>query len=190
MKKYIALLASIIVALPTFANWQLDHSNSIISFITIKKEHIAENHQFEKFSGSIDITGKVILDIDLSSVNTAIEIRDQRIKEHLFNTSIFPKATFTSQVNVTQLLALQVGMSEELSIKGDISLHGQVQSVTTKVLVTRLNEKKILVSSLQPLLIKAENFGLVKGINKLQALAHLPSISYVVPVSFNLQYTH
>jgi hypothetical protein len=46
----------------------------------------------------------------------------------------------------------------------------------------------MLVTTVQPVIIKAEDFALVAGINKLQALAKLPSIAYTVPVSFVLTF--
>jgi hypothetical protein len=46
-----------------------------------------------------------------------------------------------------------------------------------------------VVTTLQPVIIKAEDFALVAGINKLKSLASLPSIAYSVPVSFVLTFT-
>jgi len=43
-----------------------------------------------------------------------------------------------------------------------------------------------VVSSLAPVIVQANEFGLVAGVEKLKELAGLPSISLAVPVSFVL----
>jgi hypothetical protein len=55
-------------------------------------------------------------------------------------------------------------------------------------MVAKLSDKQFIVSSLQPILLNAKNFSLVAGVQKLQELAKLPSISNAVPVSFVLTF--
>jgi len=50
-------------------------------------------------------------------------------------------------------------------------------------------DDKLVVSSKNPIMIQASDFGLVAGIQKLQELAKLPSIATAVPVSFVLTFT-
>jgi len=188
MKKITLMLIGLL-SFPVFAQWQLNNEGSTVSFTTIKKQQIAENHHFETVAASISEQGKVQVEIDLTSVNTNIGIRDERMKEHLFNTSTFPKATFSTQLAADQVSSLTVGNSEKLQVEGTIDLHGQSQKITAEVLVTKVNEQRLLVASLQPLLIKAQDFDLVAGINKLQELAGLPSITHTVSVNFVLNFT-
>lgn len=42
----------------------------------------------------------------------------------------------------------------------------------------------------ESLIINAQDFDLISGINKLQTLANLPSITFSVPVNFILTFTH
>ncbi len=189
MKKLAIFLMSII-AFPSFADWQLNKELSTLSFTSVKKEHIAENHHFEQLDASITKNGNVTLTIDLASVNTNIPIRDQRMKEHLFNTAMFPKATFSSQLSSNLISQLAIGQSEKHQIKGKVDLHGHVQEVSAAVLLTKISDNKLLVVSLKPLLINASQYSLVVGINKLRELAKLPSIGQTVPVSFALSFTH
>ena len=51
-------------------------------------------------------------------------------------------------------------------------------------------EQGIKVNSIQPILINANDYGLLKGVEKLKSLAGLNSINIVVPVSFSLQYAN
>jgi len=173
-----------LTALPVFSAWHLDNDNSTLSFVSVKKNSVAEAHSFAKLTGVIDAKGLVNVDVDLMSVNTHIAIRDERMKEHLFETSLFPKATLTTQLNIVEFEKLAVGSSHNVKLKGMISLHGQQQEVVINVLIMRLNQDTVIASTLSPFMIKAESFKLVSGINKLQQLAGLPSISKAVPVSF------
>ncbi len=189
-KKIMFIILMNIIAFQSAADWQLSQQNSTVNFTTVKKEHVIENHYFENVSANISKEGKINLSIDLTSVNTKIAIRDQRIKEHLFNTLLFPKAIFTAQLNTNQLENLMSGSSKALRINGRIELHGQSQDVLINVLVTKLSKTTLLVASQESLIIKAQDFDLVAGINKLQALANLPSITQSVPVNFILMFTH
>ena len=186
--RFIFVLLTTVMAFPALSAWQLDNQNSRLSFVTIKKSHVAEVSKFEQLKGSVDNSGKVAFNIELASVNTNIGIRDDRMKEHLFNTKLFPSATFTSQLDMAAFKKIAVGKTAILPLSGSIGLHGQNQQVNVDVLVAKLTKNSFVVSSLQPVVIKASGFDLVKGINKLKELAGLPSISNVVPVSFVLTF--
>jgi dihydrodipicolinate synthase/N-acetylneuraminate lyase len=60
------------------------------------------------------------------------------------------------------------------------------QLLSLDVLVTKLAANKILVVSAHPVIIKADEFALAKGVEALREVAGLPMISYAVPVSFYL----
>ena len=186
MRISLLLAASLLVTPLQAATWQLNPTQSQVSFTTIKNKHIAENNTFGSINATLNEQGKFAFTIDLESVNTAIPIRDERMKEHLFNTKSFTQATFNAQVDVKALDTLNVGDSKKLSISGDISLHGQSQPLSATVMVSKLKDNKLLVSSLAPMLLKADDFKLIAGLNKLQELAGLKSISKTVPVSFVL----
>jgi len=180
-----SLLITCLAIFPAFSQWQLNQDLSQINFVTIKKQHIAENQRFDQFSGQVT-KGKVNISINLASVNTNIGIRDERMKEHLFNISTFPTATFSADITEKVLNTIAVGQTKRLTVSGTISLHGVSQKVQAEVLVAKLSKTSMLVTSMQPLLIKAKDFTLIEGINTLQKLAGLPSIGYTVPLSFVL----
>lgn len=189
MRKILVVLLGLITC-PVFADWHLSDDRSIVSFTTFKKEHIGENHTFDKVSASLKEDGVLQVSVDIASVNTNIEIRNERMKNYLFDTTNFSHAFFNSKLNMAQLASLTVGSSEVLTVSGTIDLHGQSQQTTITVMVSKLSENKLLVASMKPILIHAESFDLVKGINKLKQLASLPSITYTVPVSFVLSFNH
>jgi polyisoprenoid-binding protein YceI len=183
------LSLSILITAPAYSAWTLDSSKSSLTFVSIKKGTVAENHRFKDFSGGINDKGLANISIDLSSVDTKIAIRDQRMAEHLFETVKFAQANFSVQLNQNEIDAIASGSSKNMVLKGSLDLHGQQQEVTISVMVMKLSEKNMVVTTLQPVIIKAEDFALVAGINKLKSLASLPSIAYSVPVSFVLTFT-
>ena len=183
------LSLSILITAPAYSAWKLDSSKSSLTFVSIKKGTVAENHRFKNFSGGINDNGLANVSIDLSSVDTKIAIRDQRMAEHLFETAKFAHANFSVQLSQKEIDVIASGSSKKMLLKGSLDLHGQQQMVTLKVMVLKLSEKNIVVTTLQPVIIKAEDFALVAGINKLKSLASLPSIAYSVPVSFVLTFT-
>lgn len=186
------IISLLIVATTSFsalADWKLDNANSLVNFISVKKGTIAENHSFAALVGNINEQAQVNISVDLLSVNTNIAIRDERMKKFLFETDQYTSAKFTAQLDQAMLKTLKVGQIQKLSVSGKIDFHGLQQATIIEVSVVKLAENKILVNTLQPFFIKAGSFGVVEGINKLKALASLPSINYVVPVSFTVVFT-
>lgn len=48
---------------------------------------------------------------------------------------------------------------------------------------------KIVITSTNPIIIKAEDYGLAEGVAMLQELAKLPSVATAVPVNFVLTFS-
>ena len=184
----ITLLVSAITSLPALATWQLDNEKSSLTFISVKKSTIAENHHFSTLEGNINEQALVNINVDLASVNTNIAIRDERMKQFVFESSKYASAKFSAQLDNTMIEALKIGEVKKLTVNGKIDFHGQQQAIAIDVNVIKLTEKQISVHTNQPFFIKADAFGVVAGINKLKELAALPSIDYVVPVSFSVTF--
>tara|TARA_R110002049_G_scaffold138781_11_gene299234 strand:+ start:18714 stop:19292 length:579 start_codon:yes stop_codon:yes gene_type:complete len=170
------------------ADWVLDNEESILSFTSTKANAAAEVHKFGMLNGHVDKSGNATLKIDLNSVDTAIELRDERMRELLFNTAEFPEATLTMSVDMQQLKALQAGDSLSIDGTGELSLHGTSIEIAVAMKVARLGAKRLLVASEKPVIINAASVGLAEGIEKLREVAGLPSISPAVPVTFVLSF--
>ena len=186
--RYLLLLSCLLVNLPAAANWQLNNANSRLSFITIKKQDVAEVHQFEQLQASIDQQGNIKLDINLNSLNTKIPVRDQRMQQFLFETNTFPKASLNAKIDTNIIKHLKVGQQKRITLTGTIALHGQQQIMNFDLMIARLNQQTLLVTSFSPVILNAKSFALVQGVKKLQAMAKLPSISNAVPISFVLTF--
>jgi polyisoprenoid-binding protein YceI len=186
MKAFIISLALSFSSL-SLADWTLQQPSSIY-FLTSKNTHTTEIHSFKKFEGAINTQGLAKLSIDLSSVDTRIAIRNERMQEHLFETSLFSQATFEADIPTDLLAQVSAGQQTEFELKGKISLHGEQAQAYCQVMISPNKDKTITVSSITPMVIDAESFNLIAGINKLQELAGLKSITRTVPLTFNLSF--
>jgi len=189
MKKIaVSLLLASCASMPTHADWVLNSDASTLSFISTKAVNIAEVHSFAMLEGTVDSDGAVRISIDLASVDTGIEIRDDRMQEMLFESGTYSRATLTAMADTAMLNSLAVGESQSDAIEGQLALHGQTMPLTFEVVVTRTSESGILVASRKPVVVNAPLFGLEEGVERLREVAGLPSISMAVPVSFVLSF--
>lgn len=170
------------------AAWSLDGAASYLNFVTTKNTHNVEVHNFTQISGAIDNTGVATLAIDLSSVNTNVALRDERMRDLLFQIASFPTATATLNLPSGLLTNLAVGGTNEIQITASLNLHGVTSPVATKVSVQRLSATRIVVQNLSPVVVNAPDHGLSAGVEALRAAVGIASISTAVPVDFTLIY--
>lgn len=181
-------IATFLLLGPSFAmaDWILDNDQSSISFTSIKANSAAEVHGFRQLTGSISKAGAAKISIDLRSVDTNIEIRDERMRELLFETEQYPTAIIGASINAEHLAALKPGKSDSMNLDIDLAIHGTSSKIAVPVTVVRLTKKRLLVSSEKPVIVNADQLGLADGVEKLREIAGLPSISPAVPVTFVL----
>ena len=103
--KTLSLSLTLLLFLPmtVLAKWTLVNNESSIHFISVKKNTLAEVHTFTQLTGNVDNTGALSIDIDLSSVETNIPIRNQRMKEMLFDVIKFPTANVSGKIDLVRL---------------------------------------------------------------------------------------
>ena len=168
------------------AHWVLTPEASTLSFVSIKAGDIGEVHTFKNLSGLIDNDGNATIQIDLTSVDTGIEVRDERMRNVLFNTAVTPTATFTAQVDLTQMPDIKIGSSAAMTITGTLDIAGTQAEVSGPVRAVRLAPRKVMVLTSAAILLNVSQLGLVEGVEALREIAGLPSISKAVPVTFAL----
>lgn len=190
IKKIVLVSAIILMAVSAHADYQLDNANSSLYFTSIKKDKVVEAHTFKQLSGSFAEDGAVLVTVDLSSVETHIETRNERMKTMLFETNLFPKAKVSATVNVNKLKSMKAGDMKNISVQLIIDLHGKTKQLDTMLKVVGLSNGSLLVMTVKPMLINAFDFGLDTGIQKLMEAAKLPSIATAVPVSFSLVFNN
>ncbi|WP_396588637.1 YceI family protein [Bermanella sp. R86510] len=186
--RILTLCLACFISTQALADWTLSEPSHVY-FVSTKNNAIAEVNHFKAISGDVSDDGTATLKIDLSSVDTGIDIRDERINKHLFNTEKYTHATFTSNIPTDVLKKAEKGQSFSLQLSGSLKLHGESQTISTAVSITSAKDGRIRVNSIEPVLIKADDFALAKGINKLREIAGLDSIVTTVPVTFSLLFT-
>jgi hypothetical protein len=105
-----------------------------------------------------------------------------------FEVASFPNATVTGQLSDDMLSELADGAVVEQVLPLTLSLHGVEASVTAHLRAAPA-EGGWHIATLQPILIKAEDFALTDGVEALRTIAGLQAISAAVPVTVDLHLT-
>lgn len=167
-------------------SWDLDSTTSYLNFVTTKNLHNVEIHTFGTLTGSISTAGVATVTIDMNSVSTGVALRDQRVRDLLFQTATYPTATITVNVPSSLLSTLAAGQTTQTDLSANVNLHGVSATVTTRVSVQRLSSSRVLVQSMAPVVTRAADFNLTDGVEALRSIVNLTSISAAVPVDFAL----
>lgn len=183
----VATLA-LLAAAPVHAGWKLNNDKSSISYLSTKvvaggAASVAEENRFTKLTGSVDDDGNAVVSIDLSSVETNIPIRNERMLKFVFEVADFPEATIKAKVS-RDLTRSGVHATE---LPMTLSLHGIEKELNVPVLIA-VDGWNVSVVSTKPVLLNAAEFGFEGGLKKLTEIAGLLHIPYTVPVSFNLSF--
>jgi len=104
----------------------------------------------------------------------------------LFEISSFAQARISGKVSLDKLNKLEVGESYIELVALNLSLHGISNQIKNNIRVTKLKGSQIHITSIRPVLIKADDYALSEGVEKLRKIASLPSITGLVPVTFDL----
>lgn len=175
--------------IPSNALYVLDPTNSSLFFISAKKSHVVETHTFTTLSGDINDAGVATLTINLDSIESNIAIRNERMRNLLFETATFPEAIVTLDVDTDALANQSVGSAVSQSVSASLDLHGFINTVTADLIVTKVSATELLVQNTSPILLKSGDYGLDIGIEALREIAGLNVIGYTVPINFTLLYS-
>lgn len=166
------------------ADWaSLDSQNSSVNFVSIKLNEISEIHSFDSVSGSISDAGKVTIEIEAASINSGIEIRDERMQESLFMVMDYPQITVRAKIKID---ALPGGVSR-LQFPAVVNLKGVELLMTVDAFVF-LDDESVTVSSATPVIVTTAQSGFAEGVATLSDLAGGIAIGGSVPVSFFLSF--
>lgn len=165
----------------------LDADTSRIAFGSVKKNTLGEVHHFEEISGSVSAEGAVVIEINLNSVQTNIDIRNERMIEHVFKAA--PAATLSAQVDMAALNALPVGGSMVSEVDATLALAGTEAELYTDMFILRLAEDSVMVTTNDMIFLDTEEAGLDGGIDALKALADLSGITRAAPVTLRLMFS-
>lgn len=191
LRQITPLLLAMLVLLPSAAaraDWELDNTRSTVNFISVKNDSVGEVHSFDTLVGYIGSAGNAELTIDLGSVQTLIDIRNERMREMLFETVKFPTASVSAQMDPEIIAAAAEGGIVTADLPVTVSLHGHTKTLTVSIVMMGEGDGRLRVVSAHPVLVNAADFGLEDGVAALQKVAGLEAISRVVPVSLQLAF--
>ncbi len=175
---------------PLSGDWVVNSDGSHVSFVSIKSGDIAEAHTFGEIDGTVLADGSATIEIPLETVQTNIDLRDERMRDFLFETDTYPTANVTAKLDPAVFSGLGIGDSTVIPVTAQLDLHGQTNEIDTNLQVTRIAADKVLVTTVTPIFIDTADFALSDGVEKLRELANLPAITPVVPVDFSILLTH
>lgn len=185
---FVALVSGAALALPSAAfgaGWTLDNAASKVAFGSIKKETVGEVHHFTELSGSVSESGDVTVEIDVTSVETFIDIRNERMVKWVFDAA-FPKAVLKAKVDAAAMADMPVGGTDTLDVSGTLSFNGADVPVDALLFVARLSESRVLVTTDEMIMIATEDLGINPAVDRLMEVAELPGITRVAPVTLRL----
>jgi len=179
-----AVALALTVPMAAAETWTLNGDMSNIAFGSVKNEYNGEVHRFSTLSGSVDAQGQVVVSVPLTSVETMIDIRNERMRELVFKNS--PTATVSATVDMVALDKLGVGESMVTETEGTLSLLGQEVAIYSDLFVIRVGEDKVMVTTDGMLMLATDELGVDAAIDQLQDIAGLDSITRVSPVTVRL----
>ncbi len=180
---------SLLISTAAFAGghitWKSVAEESRVAFGSVKKNVAGEVHHFNKVSGVVKELGEMVITIDLASLETNIDIRNERMAKHVFQEG---KATavISGKINMDELNALKPGETKVVEIDAKLALAGTETDIEAEMLVARLSEDRVLVTTADFIMLSTKDLGIDAGVDMLKKLAKLPEITRVTPVAIRM----
>jgi len=180
-------VTSLAAANPFEHGWSLDGEASSITFLSVKKDKIAELSEFASISGQITESGIAQLVVALDSVDTKIDLRNVRMRFLFFETFNFPEATVTAVLDPSAIQDLPQLRRKTMSVPVTLDLHGAKVELAPRLAVTLLDNDRVNISSIDPVILQLQDFNLLEGREKLQEAANV-TITPLGIVNLNLTF--
>lgn len=172
--------------------WQIHQPASSLTFNTTKSGAagvggVTETMRFKNFKGGLSGKGQIELTIDLSSVDSGIAIRDERLQNMFWNVAAHPSVSFVGQLSADDMKNIAAGKaSNAVMVEGQLTMAGQAKPIKAALQVIPA-QHKLYVSTRQPIVINANDFGLNAGVEALRTIMGLNYLSTSAPVTFALE---
>lgn len=166
--------------------WELNADESSFNFSSTKNGDITEQHSIGSLVGEADFTGQIVVRLDLSTVDTGIEIRDQRMREFLFEVDKYPVARIEADYDLDVLGEIAPGSEQIITLPFAVKLHGVEKEMTLAVKINRPEWGRVIITPAGDFIIEAADFNMEEGLLTLKGLAGLEDISTQVPITFKL----
>lgn len=215
MKRLVTVLVAVSVILagcgqsrqqpkPITGKFNVVPSESNINFTSIKNQDVGVTGFFKDVTGTVTVpangninqaTGKITL--GLSSLNTGLSVRDERVLKHFFETNpegdgknaeaVFTIESLDSE-NVQKLSSLN--KSVKLTALGTMKIHGESVKQSMNLTVTRTGKDEVRVTTRKPYVFDIKKFNMVDPLKKLMEVCGHGDVSLAVPIEINLTLQH
>ncbi len=188
---------------PLAGTYTVDSNASQVSFTTVKNHELSVSGKFKNISGSIEVpkddtpdksTGTII--IDVASLNTGSQERDQNILEHFFeavgDNVVSENITFTlgpMKAKGTVESPLEINKPVELIANGELKIHKTTKSQQFRLTVTRVGPNRILITNSDPYVFDINKFKMADPLKKLMEVCDHGAVSNIVPVQLHIVLT-
>jgi polyisoprenoid-binding protein YceI len=175
------------------AQWILDSESAELNFLSTKvlinKQSITEISGFNTLSGSVSDDGELMLTVQLESVNTQVPIRDQRLRDWVFQVEKYSSVEISGQVSKVDLKALVVGKPMGITQAFILKTHGKSLPLKAELQLVKSADGALHVSTLTPILLDVKQLDMNLGVEKLIEVMGLASINQQIPITFNGTFT-
>jgi len=120
---------------------------------TAKAGTVIEIHQFTGLDGKVIKSGDASVNIDLTSISSAVDVRDVRMRFLLFETYRFPNADIAAKLDMSKFQDLLTTTRITYPLKFTLGLHGVTKDIEAPVTVTHISDKSISVATPKPIVI-------------------------------------
>lgn len=168
-------------------SWTLVPEASSVSFVTVKNGDVVEAHHFTEMSGSVSADGMAQLTIAADSLETWIDIRNERVRDILLQVTQYPTIDIAARLDQEDYADLMPGDSVRREVELQVMIAGTTRSLYGDVLVVR-SATNVSVATLEPVIVDMRDFGLGDAVEALRVVASLDAITPVIPVSVILAF--
>ena len=155
--KYFVFLALTCFSLFAHSEWVVDTKNSHVGFASVKNKTIAENHRLSGLTGTVGSDGQALINIDLATVETLVPIRNERIREILFDVAKFPSAIIQTKLDMDEINIinkcdkLDVGRYEDkflyCSAKNNVGINLIFDLIKKKLTLSKSTDSATFITS-------------------------------------------
>ena len=150
---------------------------------------ITEESSFATSSAQLSADGAFAMSIDLASVKTNIDLRDERLRDWVFEVAKFPKAEISGKIDMNAIGSLKTGDSLQLKQPLTLDIHGNKLDIDAQLMLKRSADNSISVETTEPVMLDAKKMGMSEGVAKLVEVMALASINEQIPVTFKGTFT-
>lgn len=168
--------------------WMLNPQESHFFMQTAKANAVVEIHKFTGLDGDVFPDGRALVKIDLTSVVSGIDVRDVRMRFLLFETYKYPEATIRAKLDPSILQQSLSRVRTEMPLHLQVDLHGVQSAIDTTVAIVREDDRTVHVTTIKPIVVQADTFGLARNIAKLSEAVNGTPIVTAASFTFDLEF--